>query len=283
MKKLFTLILFLTCFNLNAQSQGINTPGVSIGDNGIRTPAIIIGGGDGIDSPPDNPVTPATTLLEDLKVWWNLSSVNATFSSNNLTNVNTTTFSTGKVGNASYHVRASNQNLSIADNDDVSLGDRDWTIAGWFYLDNITNVQTILSKRNATTSTNNEFTLIFNTTGAKLEFYQFNSGTTANAALQSSGTISATTWYYYIIWHNNTDNKLYMQVNGGTVSEVALTVVPYDGASSFRIGTQQTTNTVSQDGRNDEVAIWHRVLTADERTYLYNSGTGRTYAGGVVQ
>ena len=31
------------------------------------------------------------------------------------------------------------------------------------------------------------------------------------------------------------------------------------------------------DGRLDQVGVWKRVLTADERTWLYNSGNGRSY------
>lgn len=282
MKKLFTLILLFVCLTLNAQSQGINGQGIKVGEAGIKTPLILIGGGDGLDSPSLSPE--ATSLLTSLQVWWDLSSVNATYSSNNLTNVNTVTFSTGKVGNASYHVRASSQYLTIADNDAVSLGDRDWTICGWFYLDNTSNVQTIRAKRNGTGSGQGEFTLIYNTTGGKLEFYCFNSTTGVNAALQSSSTISATTWYFYVVWHDNTANKLYMKVNEGTTTEVALTVVPYDGANVMYIGAQNTGSpALFMDGRNDECAIWQRVLTSSEMTYLYNSGTGRTYTGGVIQ
>lgn len=283
--KQFLLIISLLFSSLTF-SQGIEAPdGVSLGqDVGIVNGEVNLGGV-GIDNPTDNPVTPATTLLTDLKVWWDLSSVNATYSSNNLTNNNTVTFNTGKVGNAGYFTAGSpSTSLSISDNADVSLGDKDWTISGWVYLNAVASVQTILSKRDGTGSGQNEFTFIFNTASSgRLEFYQFNSGTTANAMLQSSGTISATTYYHYVIWHDNTANKLYMQVNNGTVSEVALTVTPYDGASAFKIGAQQTTNTSGMTGRVDEVSIWHRVLTSEERTYLYNSGNGRTYSGGIVQ
>lgn len=263
-------------------SQGIEAPdGVSLGhDVGIVNGEVNLGGV-GIDNPTDNPVTPATTLLTNLKVWWNLSSVNATYSSNNLTNNNTVTFNTGKVGNAGYFVRSSMQNLSIADNDDVSLGDRDWTITGEVYLDNLTNIQTVIAKRSGTGSGQGEISYIFNTATNKLELYVFNSGTTANSVLSHS-TVSSGQWYFFTLWHDNIANKIYQQINDGTIVETTLSITPHDGTSPFRIGCQQT-NTICLDGRVDEVAIWHRVLTSEERTYLYNSGNGRTYQNGEVQ
>ena len=33
------------------------------------------------------------------------------------------------------------------------------------------------------------------------------------------------------------------------------------------------------DSRMDSVGLWKRILTADEKTWLYNSGNGRSYAG----
>jgi len=44
------------------------------------------------------------------------------------------------------------------------------------------------------------------------------------------------------------------------------------------VGAQNTSETFFFDGLIEEVAFYKRVLTAAERTWLYNSGAGRAYA-----
>lgn len=269
MIKYLTLILL---FASTSYGQYLGT-GVNLGYSGYQVPKVTV-------SPE------ASSLLTDLKAWWKFDATSGnaadSYGSNTLTAGNSPGSTTGIVGNCRTYTIASTQYFQISDNADVSLGDKDWTIGGWVYLTAVATVQTIAAKRDNTTATNNEFTFIYNTSSQKLEFYQFNSGTTANAALSSSTTVTSATWYYVLIWHDNTANKLYMQVNGGTVSEVALTVVPYEGGSSFQFGAQISTHTSLLGGRTDEWGIWHRVLTTAERTYLYNSGAGRTLTANLI-
>lgn len=42
-------------------------------------------------------------------------------------------------------------------------------------------------------------------------------------------------------------------------------------------GTRETRNEASWDGRVDELGIWKRALTVQERAELYNSGRGNTF------
>ncbi len=52
---------------------------------------------------------------------------------------------------------------------------------------------------------------------------------------------------------------------------------PADGLP-FILGATDLASNNTLDGLIDEVAIWARVLTADERTWLYNAGNARAYA-----
>ena len=50
----------------------------------------------------------------------------------------------------------------------------------------------------------------------------------------------------------------------------------FDGVADFRIGASPD-ESVYMDGRIDEVGFWKRILTAGEKTELYQSGFGNQY------
>jgi hypothetical protein len=54
-------------------------------------------------------------------------------------------------------------------------------------------------------------------------------------------------------------------------------VTPFDSTNSVRIGSDPS-GTRYLDGRVDNVGFWKRVLTAQDRTDLYNSGKGLDYS-----
>ena len=53
-----------------------------------------------------------------------------------------------------------------------------------------------------------------------------------------------------------------------------------DTGEAFLIGASEGSGSVGRywDGLIDEVCVWSRVLTADERSFLYSAGSGVTYA-----
>src|SRR5574341_2164717 len=61
--------------------------------------------------------------------------LDATASDNDLTDNNTVTQATGKVGNAAQFTRANTEYLSIAHNTSIACGDIDQTRCAWVYLD----------------------------------------------------------------------------------------------------------------------------------------------------
>lgn len=268
MKKLLTLILFLTCFNLNAQ---INTGGIGIGGTGVF-PAL-------------NQLAPeATSLLTDLKAWWKFDGVSGnaadSYGSNTLTAFNSPGSTTGKVNLCRSTVRATPSYLQATDTEALSLGDKDWTVVGWYQVTS-DNTCAIFGKESTTGSGNREYECYYNGADDKVYFGMWNSGTTFQQMAWGSA-ISLSTWYFIAIWHDNTANKMYISINNGTPVEATLTIVPFDGANAFTVGAAFTSPTIARDGLTDEMAIWHRVLTTAERTYLYNAGAGRTYITGLI-
>jgi hypothetical protein len=83
--------------------------------------------------------SPRSTLRQGLVAAYNMSNSGNlgldSAGSSNLTNVNAATQAVGKVNNAAQFVRASNQNLTLPDNAALSMGDIDFTLAAWVYLD----------------------------------------------------------------------------------------------------------------------------------------------------
>ena len=67
--------------------------------------------------------------------------------------------------------------------------------------------------------------------------------------------------------------KVYVQRDGGAVWED--TRISASGANVLSIGMALPTYNIT--GAMDEVAIWDRVLTSDERAELYNAGSGFFY------
>lgn len=87
--------------------------------------------------------------------------------------------------------------------------------------------------------------------------------------------ISVDTWHWVVVWYDPVANVGYLQLDNGVI----VSHVPWMGMSATLsivvVGANNGANT-NDTVWFDEVGIWARVLTSDERDYLYNSGAGRT-------
>lgn len=222
------------------------------------------------------------SLTDNLISFWELEEAsgnrNDSHGANHLTDNNTVTQSAGKVGNAAHFAAASSEYLNRADNASLSVGDIDFSLCAWVYLDSKPGFKgDIVGKHD---SDDLEYDIRWHNGTDRFEF-RIAGGTgpvngqsiTAN----SFGAPSTVTWYFIVAWHDSVANTINIQVNDGTVDNVAFTFGSYDSAAPFRIGAL-TDFSEYFDGRIDQVGFWKRILTAAERTELYNSGAGRSYA-----
>jgi hypothetical protein len=281
--RIVRIIIFLLCIAaVNARGQ-VSVPGkISTGAEGVQIPFKLSTGTHGTAFAGYAPQ--AASLLNSLKAWWKLSDERDAYGNNDLTNSNGVTFTTGKLGNASSHIRSSMQSLTISDNAEIGTGDYDWTFAGWIYFDNKANAKTLIGKRDNSTSGTQEWALVYDSSIDRLVFNIWNSGTTINQCFANNfGSPSTGTWYFVRFWHDNTNNQIGIRVNEGTANTQTLTVTPWDGTAVLKCGCQIVPSTTCHDGRLDEWAKWNRLLTDSEGAYLYNSGTGRTFTGGLIQ
>jgi hypothetical protein len=197
--------------------------------------------------------------------YWNLDEVsgqrNDSHGTNHLTDNNTvgSVINAGGAmnGAAASFVAANSESLSSAA---VDMGPwtSGFTMATWF-KGSVFNV----SKDD--TNTKREFAVTGN------DLYLFGSG--GYAAL-SVAAMTDSQWHLLVFWYDPSDGKLRTQTDGAAV--VVGTTVGTMNNSDYPVMLGRH-SAVFSSGQFDEVAIWSRVLTADERAELYNAGQGRFY------
>ena len=227
------------------------------------------------------PTNPGTTNLVS---WWALDETSGTredaHGTNDLTDNNTVGYTTGKKSNAADFISSNSESLSIGDNASVSTGDIDFSLCGWMYLNDVDTYSGPLVSKWHTTTTNREFILEYLQVNNRFTFYVSPDGSDASKVLikaDSFGKPSSSVWYFACAWHDAANNTINIQVNNGTVDSSSFSNGVFDSVSTLNIGRVSPSSTLYHNGYIDEVAFYKRVLTADEREYLYNSGNGREY------
>ncbi len=210
--------------------------------------------------------------------WWSMNETGGArndshTTANNLTNYNTVGYAAGLKGNAALITPASLQRLTRNDNASLSTGDIDFTLVANVYLNSTTNTMVIANKGDKADQNKRDYTLYY--AGGAFGM-RVGNGTTSSA-VTSTGTLSAGQWYTIIAWHDSVNNTLNIQVNNGTVNTVSYSGGAMDTTFPLSIGAHFD-GTYGLNGRIDEVAFYKRVLTPSERTWLYNGGSGRSYA-----
>lgn len=86
----------------------------------------------------------------------------------------------------------------------------------------------------------------------------------------------ADTWYFLIGEYNAATGASTVSVNLVAGAPVVRAGGVTPGTAQFRLGNSGLTG-YAANALIDEVAIWHRVLTAEEKLYVYNGGLARSY------
>lgn len=218
--------------------------------------------------------------LTSLVSYWKLEEASGSradsYGTNTLSPTNTPGNAAGISGNAAAFVGASSQQIVVADNASLRSGNIDHTISAWVYPGSVTGLQCIACKADSDTANFDgyEFMLYLNGTNVVFLVSKGTGGTGNNTdTISSDVTVSTNTWYYVEGYFNATGGILGVAVNT-TVKTKTSATIPGTTTGSFRIGAIQSNYYLT--GRVDEVSFWKRLLTTDERAYLYNSGAGRT-------
>lgn len=227
-------------------------------------------------SPPSIPAQLLPTPIAYWKMEEPSGTRNDSIGTNHLTDNNTVTQTAGKQGYAAQFTSANNEYLSIADNAALSVGNFDFTIAFWVYLDDVAASHDLINRYNVASNLSYDIDC---EAGQPFKFYISDNGVTNPSQVVTASTFgapSAGVWYCVICWHDAAANVIGISVNGVENTAVTTTGV-FDGTSQFQIGGINGTG-APHNGRIDEVGFWKVVLSAQERTDFRNGGLGITLA-----
>lgn len=185
---------------------------------------------------------------------------------------------TGLFGGARDFEAGDTERFEIADNASLSVTDIDWLVTAWVYAESLGGVnRDILAKWPAT---NGEY-LFGYTASDRFRFTVRNAANNANATVEANsfGSPSVGVWYFVVGWHDSVANTLNIQVNDGPVDSVSHSGGCRDAGTAFTIGArnQGGTGDAFWDGLIQQVTFWKRILTAPERSEIFNSGAGLPY------
>jgi len=238
------------------------------------------------DQPPGFEVDTGGTLTDGLIAYWKFEESGGARDDqkgpHDLADHNTVTQAAGKKGNAAQFTAANVESLSIADNASLSMeAEVDFSIAAWVYLTDDSGSKTVVFKGTPATTPGIAYGLF---RSASVNVWRMRVGDNVNAEtaeVTTSGDQSGA-WHFLVGWHDATANTINLQVDNGGVVSTSYTFGSYDDAQPFILGNNSTTTDEGSgmSGRIDEVGIWKRVLTTQERTDLYNNGDGNTYSLG---
>lgn len=228
-------------------------------------------------------------LTTALISYWELGEASGTrndsHGTNHLTDNNTVLSATGKVGNCADFEEANSEYLNRADNASLSTGDVDFTIACWVNLESKNPADNTLVGK--ISGSDGEYWLIHKNAADRFQFYVAATGGFGGqngVSADNLGAPSLGQWYFIVAWHDAGGNTINIQVNNGTPDSVAHTTGVFDGTCDFYIGAGYPGPGCFHDGLIDQVGFWKSaagaggVLSSTDRTALYNSNNGLSYA-----
>jgi len=168
-----------------------------------------------------------------------------------------------------------------ADNADLSFADEVFTIGCWVKLESKTGDRNLITKYNYGAD-KREYGLQYDTDTDRFRIRISPTGTNTNIAdlyAGSEGAVSTGTKYFVLTWHDPVANKVYIQIDNGTVDDVSHTYGCSDNDSPFILGADWNDGTPNglMDGIMWSAFVYAGVMTADERTWMYNGGTPRKW------
>ena len=222
-------------------------------------------------------------VIDDLVAYWPLDEASGdaldAHGSLDLTDNNTVGTDAGIVGNARDFEDANNERFTHVDDPDLSAGDTDFTCQVWLKLESLPSVIEIHFQKG--TGGTIEYNMAVNASG-ELRWSVYDSSFNEYRATWSPN-LSTGTWYLVHGWHDSVNNQVGVVVNAGTpVTTSTGGAAPADAGGTFILGNRPDLD-FPYDGLLDEVALWRRVLSSADRTWLYNAGAGRSYADLVAE
>lgn len=188
---------------------------------------------------------------------------------------------------AAKFLRLNNQSLSIPSNSNICLSsNQDFTFTLWVNLDSKAGSwgQSFISKDDGTGRAEPmEYSIGYNSQFDRFRFGLGNGSQYSSVDANTLGSPNTGNWYFIVAWHDSVKDTLNIQVNndvidskpwsGGTLSS-SFPLLIGSGFSNIQTESQK----FNLDGRMQCISFWKKVLSAEERSSLYNKGTGKLYS-----
>jgi len=208
---------------------------------------------------------------DDIVAYYTMSdSLDSSSNGRVLTNNNGVTFVSGKVINAGNFVAASAQSLRRAD---AAFLLTTFTLACWVRIASKPGNEMNLMDRHTAVGTLG-YALFWNNGPDQFALRIGDGSSFSDVTWNSSPSLN--TWYFLVAWADDAARQFGISVDNGAPITASYVNTIADANLAFRLGEYGPGGS-NLDGQLDEAAIWSRILTEDERTYLWNGGNGRTW------
>ena len=171
--------------------------------------------------------------------------------------------------NASQFTLLNSERLGITSMG-LDLGDVDYCVFGWVYLDTAHD-GTIICKDD---NTNRSWFLRLG--GVTAVRWGVNTGGTYQFLDSTFGTLSTGTWYFIYADHDSVNNLMRLSVNNNTIETLATDGAGTASTAEFALGGPSDGNLAIGlaflDGRLQSVGTAPSILSDANRTSLYNAG-----------
>jgi hypothetical protein len=171
-----------------------------------------------------------------------------------------------------------NQSLEIVSNSTLQAGNIDFSIAAWIRPTTISIPHSILSKSSGTMGMGGrEYSLILHQSNSFR--FAIREGNNSTDYLISTPvlSLSAGSWYFVVAWHDSINDTINIQVNNGAIFSTSHALGIYAANNPLLVGREGSIYNYA-NAALDSVFTIKKVLSADERTWLYNAGAGRVYS-----
>ena len=265
-----------TCF----ANGGVSTGAIMADANGDGLPDILYGSSSSTSGLKFQ-VDASGTLPTNLVSFYKLEDTTDYFGSNNLTNNNSVAFDSGKVNNAADFATSSSY-LSLGSN--LSTSTSNISTFGWVYLSSTSSKGGFWLNGDPTAHSGNGdgYGLGVGAGGGSNTDSAGNHliGVIGFVNWLDFGTNIGTGWHMVGMTYDGTTWKGYID---GTVAATTYTGnAPNVPGNNFVIGKAVNNLTFPYfGGKVDEFGFWNKVLSSQEITNLYNSGSGQTMVPGV--
>lgn len=228
-------------------------------------------------APPANPL--AASILSKLSTFWPLDDA-AAFGAEpkggkTLTTLTAISSVVGVRGDVAAGFNGTTSVASAADDPilDVSGAPGAHCFFGWYYSNSNTGNRTLITKWDTNSAPNMGYD--FAIASPNLVFSE-KQGSNYNQVSVASPATGA--WHFAVGWVDPVDSKQRFQIDDGTIQVSTLASTAGSNSTPLSFGNS-TVGSLALNGRLQRWGWMNAdILTAAERTYLYNAGQGKTYA-----